>query len=264
MHVVIVTKSTPDKEAKITVNASGAVTWGDAQMVINPWDEYTVTEAILLKEAYDVKTTALTVGPEVHNDALKQALAIGVDEAVRLWDDGMDGQDSLGYAAAVAAAIQKIGDVDLVIFGKEFMDLGTDAHIFQVARKLGWPLIGSYLKILSTDFAAKTITLDRLLDEGKQTLTSTLPAVISLAQDINEPKYPSFIGIRKAAKAVIPVWSSADLGIGEAASGNAALVKTIGFTNLPAWEGSVEIIDGNSDQDKAEKLVARLLEDKLL
>jgi electron transfer flavoprotein beta subunit len=114
------------------------------------------------------------------------------------------------------------------------------------------------------DFNARTITLDKLLDEGIQTLTSVLPAVISLAQDINEPKYPSFIGIRKAAKAVILVWSSADLGIGEAASGSAAKVVTVGFTNLPAWEGSVEIIDGSSDAEKAEKLAARLFEDNVL
>ncbi len=264
MHVVVITKSTPDKEAKITVNASGVVTWGDAQMVINPWDEYTVTEAILLKEAHNVKTTVLAIGPEVHNDALKQALAMGIDEAVRVWDDSMEGQDSLGYANAAAAAIRKLGDVDLVLFGKEFMDVGTDAHIFQTGRKLGWPVIGSYLKILSVDFAAKTISVDRLLEEGKQTLTSKLPAVAALAQDINEPKYPSFMGIRKASKAVIPVWSSADLGIGEAASGKAAFVRTKDFTNLPAWEGSVQIIEGTSEQEKAEKLVAKLIEEKIL
>src|SRR5689334_3259136 len=137
--VVVITKSTPDKEAKITVNASGVVSWGDQDLTINPWDEYSITEAVLLKEAHKVKTIVLAVGPEVHNDTLKKGLAIGIDEAVRVWDDSMEGQDSLGYASAVAAAIKKLGDVDLVIFGKEFMDQGTDAHIFQVGRKLGWP-----------------------------------------------------------------------------------------------------------------------------
>jgi electron transfer flavoprotein beta subunit len=264
LHVVVVTKSTPDKEAKMTVNASGAVSWGDAQMVINPWDEYSVTEAILLKEAHNVKTTALAVGPEGNNDALKQALAMGVDAAIRVWDDSMQGQDSIGTANAIAAAIQKLGDVDLVIFGKEFMDIGTDAHIFATGRKLGWPIVGSYLKILNVDFNAKTITLDRLIEEGKQTVSTKLPAVIGVAQDINEPKYPSFMGIRKASKAEISVWSSADLGIGETASGNAAFVKTTGYSNLPAWEGTVEIIEGANEQEKAEKLVAKLLEDKLI
>jgi len=264
LHVVVVTKSTPDTAAKVEVNGSGAVTWGDAQMVINPWDEYSVTEAVLLKEVHQVKTTILSVGPEVHNDSLKQGLAIGIDEAARIWDDSMEGQDSLGYANAVTAAIKKIGDVDLVIFGKELVDVGTDAHIYQVGRKLGWPVLGSVFKIQTIDFNAKTIRVERLLEEGKQIASSKLPAVISVVKDINEPKYPSFMGIRKASKAAIPVWSSADLGIENAASGGAARMRTASYRNLPVRQGSVEIIDGASDQEKAEKLVAKLLEEKVI
>ncbi len=262
--VVVITKSTPDTAAKVEVNAAGEVTWGDAQLVINPWDEYSVTEAVLLKEAHGVKTTVLAVGPEVHNDALKQGLAIGIDEAVRVWDDGMTGQDSLGYANAVAAAIKKIGDVDLIIFGKDLVDVGTDAHIFQVGRKLGWPVIGSVSKIVKIDFAGKTITVERQIEEGTQTLTSKLPVVVSVLKDINEPKYPSFMGIRKASKATIPVWSSADLGLGEAASSSAALVKTTGYFNLPTRQGTVEIIEGANEQEKAEKLVMKLIGEKVL
>ena len=264
MHVVVITKSTPDTAAKVEVNAAGAVTWGDAQLVINPWDEYSVTEAVLLKEAHSVKTTILTVGPEIHNDALKQGLAIGIDEAVRVWDEGMEGQDSLGYANAVAAAIKKLGDVDLIIFGKELVDIGTDAHIFQVGRKLGWPVLGSVSKIVKIDFGAKTITVDRQIEEGKQTVSSKLPVVMSVLKDINEPKYPSFMGIRKASKAVIPVWGSTDLGIADAGAGSAALVKTEKYFNLPARQGAVEIIEGANEQEKAEKLVARLLEEKVI
>ncbi len=264
MHVLVVTKSTPDTAAKVEVNGSGAVTWGDAQMVINPWDEYSVTEAVLLKDAHKVKTTILTVGPEVHNDSLKQGLAIGIDEAVRVWDDSMEGQDTLGYTNAVAAAIKKLGDVDLVIFGKELVDVGTDAHIYQVGRKLGWPVIGSVSKILAVDFNAKTIKVERMLEEGKQITSSKLPAVISVLKDINEPKYPSFMGIRKAAKAAIPVWSSADLGIDAAAAGGSAHMRTTGYRNLPVRQGSVQIIDGANEQEKAEKLVAKLLEEKVI
>src|SRR5260221_3406964 len=261
--VVVITKSTPDTAAKVEVNASGAVSWGDAQLVINPWDEYSVTEAVLLKEANQVKSTVMTVGPEVHKDALKQGLAIGIDEAVRVWDDSMGGQDSLGYANVVAAAIKKLGEVDLLIFGKELVDIATDAYIFQVARKLGWPALGSVSKIVAIDFNAKTISVERLLEEGKQTVTSKLPAVIGVLKDINEPKYPSFMGIRKASKAAIPVWSSADLGIGESGSGGAAMAKTTGYQNLPVRQGSVTIIDGTTEQEKADKLVAKLLEEKV-
>ena len=264
MRVLVVTRSTPDTAAKVQVGADGKVTWGDAQLVINPWDEYSVTEAVILKEAHGIQTAILAVGPEMHNDSLKQGLAIGMDEAYRVWDDGMEGQDSLGYANAVAAAIKKLGDVDLVIFGKELVDVVSDAHIFQVGRKLGWPVLGSVFKIVNADFTAKTIKVERLIEEGRQIVSSKLPAVISVLKDINEPRYPNFIGIRKASKAVIPVWSSADLDLGESASGAAANTQTAAYHNLPTRVGSVEIIDGATEQEKAEKLIAKLIEEKIL
>lgn len=265
MQIVVVTKSTPDTAAKVEVNASGAVTWGDAQMVINPWDEYSVTEAVLLKEAHKLKTTILAVGPEVHNDALKQGLAIGIDEAARVWEPAMEGQDTLGYSTAVAAAIRKLGDVGLVIFGRELVDVATDAHIFMVARKLGWPVLGSVSKIQAIDLTAQTIRVERMTEEGKQIVSAKLPCVISVLKGINEPRYPSFINIRKASKAVIPVWSSADLGLeANAVSGNAAKVQTTSYQNLPVRQGTVQIIEGANETEKAQKLVTKLIEEKVL
>lgn len=264
VQVVVVTKNTPDTAAKVEVGANGTVGWGDAQLVINPWDEYSVTEAVILKEAHKVKTSVITVGPELHNESLKQGLAIGIDEAVRVWDDSMEGQDSLGYSNAVAGAIKKLGDVGLVIFGKELVDAVTDAHVFMVARKLGWAAYGSVSKIVAVDFNAGTITLERMLEEGKQIVTGKLPCVISVLKDINEPRYPSFINIRKASKAVIPVWSSADLGLGDTASGAGAKAKVAEYRNLPVRTGSVQLIDGASEAEKAQKLVDRLIAEKLI
>lgn len=265
MQIVVVTKSTPDTAAKVEVGANGAVTWGDAQMVINPWDEYSVTEAVILKEAHKVRTTVLTVGAELHNDALKQGLAIGIDEAARVWEPGMEGQDSLGYSVAVAAAIRKLGDVGLVIMGRELVDAASDAHIFMIARKLGWTAFGSVSKIQAVDFNAGTITLERLIEEGKQIVSARLPCVVSVLKGINEPRYPSFINIRKASKAAIPVWTSADLGIDSAlVAGSGARAKTAAYRNLPVRTGSVQIIEGASEVEKAQKLVARLIEEKVL
>lgn len=265
VQVVVVTKNTPDTAAKVEVGANGTVGWGDAQLVINPWDEYSVTEAVILKETHKVKTTVLTVGTELHNESLKQGLAIGIDEAARVWDDGMEGQDSLGYSTAVAGAIKKLGDVGLVIFGKELVDAVTDAHVFMVARKLGWAAYGSVSKIAAIDFNAGTITLERMLEEGKQVVTGKLPCVISVLKDINEPRYPSFINIRKASKAVIPVWSSADLGLDATTVGGAgAKAKVAEYRNLPVRTGAVQLIDGANEAEKAQKLVDRLIAEKLV
>lgn len=259
MHVVVFTRSTPDTAAKVEVGANGAVTWGDAATVVNPWDEYALEEGILQAKNAGGKATVIAVGAEMHNESLKHSLAMGLDEAVRVWDGALDGADSLGFATAAAAAVKKLGDVDLVIFGKESVDVGTDQHIYQTARKLGWTMLSYVSKILAVDYAAKTIKVERLLEQGKQVVTSKLPVVISVMKDINEPRYPSFIGIRKASKAVIPEWSLADLGV----SLPETRTKTVKFMNLPAREGTVEMIDG-TPEEQAAKLVDRLLEEKVL
>ena len=175
-----------------------------------------------------------------HTEALKHGLAIGCDQAIRIWDDAMESYDSLVYAKAVAAAIQKLGDVDLVIFGRELSDLATDQHIFQVARKLGFTMLGSVAKVDAVDFNAKTIKVQRMVEEGTQTVSSALPAVISVLKDINEPKYPTFIGIRKAAKANMPVWDSAELGL--SAGEMTAQATVTGYRELPKREGTVELL----------------------
>lgn len=259
MHVVVCTKSTPDTAAKVSVNAAGEVTWSEA-VVINPWDEYAVTEAVLLKEAHGVNATVITLGNETHNEALKQGLAIGCDQAVRIWDDALVGHDNLQYAKAMAAAIQKLDDAQMVLFGKEFADLQTDQYVFQVARKLGWTVLGSVAKILEIDFNAKTIKVERALEQGTQVVTSQLPAVISVLKDINEPKYPSFIGIRKAAKAEIPVWGLGDLGL----TAGDKVTDVAQFRNLAQREGTVEIIDGGSADEIAAKLADKLIGDKVI
>lgn len=259
MHVVVFTRSTPDTAAKVEVDASGRVTWGDAATVVNPWDEYALEEAILQAKAAGGKSTVIAIGPEMHNEALKHSLAMGLDSAIRVWDEALEDADGLAYAVTAAAAVRKLGDVDLIIFGKESVDVGTDQHIVQTARKLGWTLLSYVSKIHSIDYANRTIEAERLLEQGKQIITSKLPAVISVMKDINEPRYPSFIGIRKASKAEIPVWSLADLAV----TLPAARSRVVAFKNLPPRETKTEMLTG-TPEEMAAQLVDRLLEEKVL
>lgn len=259
MHVVVFTRSTPDTAAKVEVGKDGNVTWGDAATVVNPWDEYALEEGILQAKNSGGKSTVIAIGAELHNEALKHSLAMGLDNAVRVADEALNPSESLHYATAAAAAVKKLGDVDLVIFGKESVDVGTDQHNTQTARKLGWTMLSYVSKILAVDYAARTIKVERMLEQGKQVIISKLPAVISVMKDINEPRYPSFIGIRKASKAVIPVWSLADLGVALPAS----RTKAPAFRNPPVREIKVEMLDG-TPEEQAAKLVNRLLEEKVL
>lgn len=259
MHVIVFTRSTPDTAAKVEVDGNGKVTWGDAATVVNPWDEYALEEAILQAKNGGGKSTVIAIGSEMHNDALKHSLAMGLDEAVRVDDASLSATEGLAYATAAAAAVNKVGDVDLVIFGKESVDVGTDQQAYMTARKLGWTMLSYVSKILEVDYDAKTIKVEKMLEQGKQILTSKLPAVITVMKDINEPRYPSFIGIRKASKAQIPVWSLGDLGIDAPAS----KTETTAFNNLPAKDVQVQMLEGDP-QEQAAKLVEKLLEEKVL
>ena len=106
MHIVVGTRSTPDTAARMEVTADGSVSWGDSPLVINPWDEYAVEEALTLAKEHGGTATVLAVGDESSNEALKHALAMGMDEASRAWQGDWADMDSLGLATAFAAAVR--------------------------------------------------------------------------------------------------------------------------------------------------------------
>lgn len=263
MNVVVCIKQTPDTAAKVDVK-DGHVTWGDAALVVNPWDEYAIEEAIRLKEKQGGKATAICMGPESGKEALKTALAMGCDEAILISDPALKGSDTAATATALAAAIQKVGEVDVVVFGNRAIDGDTGLTAVAVATKLGWEALTYLSKIDHLDAGAKTITVERSLEEGKQQCASKLPAVVSVVKDINEPRYPSFMGIRKASKANIPTWTIADLGL--AANTIGAAGSTVTWPTvypIPPREGSVEIIDG-TPEEIAVKLADKLIADKVI
>lgn len=266
MKVVVCIKQTPSTTAVFTVE-NGNVNWDDPggkPNVLNPWDEYAVEEAIRLQEAHGGDVLTLTVGPESSQEALKTCLAMGCTEATLVSDDTFAGSDTLGTARVLAAAIRQAGDVRIALFGKQAIDGDTGQTIVQTAQKLGWTPLTFVAQIKEFDPAAGTITVDRLLEEGRETITARLPVVISVVKEINEPRYPSFMGIRKANRATIPVLSAADLqvdgGVGAAAS-------KADWSNVyapPPRETSVEIIEADTAEEQARILADRLFEEKVI
>lgn len=259
-HIATFTRSTPDTAAKVWVDSGGEVTWGDVATVVNPWDEYSLEETIVQAKNGGGASTVIAIGEAFHDDALKHSIAMGVKNALRVEEPGADTHDSLVWSALAAGAIQKLGDVDLIIFGKESVDVGADQHTFQLARRLGWTMLSYVSAILEVDFSAGIIKVEKMLEQGKQIVTGKLPAVISVMKGINEPRYPNFLGIRKAAKAQIPVWSKDELDI----ELPQAATSVIRYLNPPARDISTEIIDGESVEAKVNALVARLYEEKVL
>lgn len=259
MKIVVCVKQVPDSAAKVVVE-NGQVTWGDAPLVINPWDEFAVEAALLQKEAFGGEVIALSLGGESAKEALKHALAMGAGEAILISDPALTGLDSLGVSKVLAAAIRKIGEVDLALFGKQAIDGDMGVTAAQTARALGWPMLSVVSVIQSLDPTSKTIRVARSIEEGRQVVESKLPVVMSVGKDIAEPRYPSFMGIRKASRAVIPTWSLADLGI----SAPAPVVQWPEIFNPPAREVVTELITGETPQEIADKLADKILAEKVL
>lgn len=261
LRIVVCTKETPDTTAKMEVR-DGKVSWGDSPLIINPWDEYTVEEGLLLKEKHGAEScTVIGMGSEATKDALKHAIAMGCDDAILISDPALADADSLLTSHALAKAIGKLENVGLAILGKQAIDGDTGNTAAQVGRRLGWNTLTFVFKILEIDFATGTIKVARLLEQGQQICVSRLPAVISVVKDINEPRYPSFMGIRKASKAEIVNWSAADLGL-EASATSQVIWPQI--YSLPARTGAVEVIDGASIEEKAAALVEKLIAEKVI
>ena len=256
MKIIACIKQVPDSEAKVKAE-DGKVSWGDAPLVINPFDEYAVEGALQQKEALGGTVTALCIGPASAKDALKHALAMGADNAILVSDAALSTLDTAGAARVLAAAVKKIGDVDMVLFGRQTLDDGSGITAAQTARVLGWPLLGLSGQI---KVDAGSVTVERVIEEGRQTVKAKLPAVLSVVQSIGEARYPSFMGIRKASKAEIPVWSLSDIG----ASAPAPIVTRTELITPPSREVVCEFITGDSPTAIAETLVGKILAEKVL
>ncbi len=265
MKAVVCIKQTPSTEAVFRVE-NGEAKWDDPggkPYVLNPWDEYSVEECIRLKENHGATDAiALTVGGEEAKEQLKTCLAMGCTEAVLASDDAFAGSDSLGTARVLAAAIQKVEGAQIAIFGKKAIDGDTGQTPVQVAVKLGWTPL-TYVSAIK-EISDGKITVERLIEDGKETVTATLPAVISVVKEINEPRYPSFMGIRKANRAEIPVWSGADLAVAGGAGAAASKVDWSQIDQLPARDVQLTIIDGDSPAEIAAKLADKLFEEKVI
>ncbi len=140
MKIIVCVKQVPDSAATMSVE-DGKISWGDAPLVINPWDEYAVEAALRLTEAQGGEVVALSLGDENAKEAIKHALAMGCSEAILVNDPAMAGADTQAVARVLAAAIQKIGDADIVVFGKQAIDSDVGATPAMVARLLGWPAL---------------------------------------------------------------------------------------------------------------------------
>ena len=259
MKIIVCVKQVPDTAATMAVE-NGNISWGDAPLIINPWDEFAVEAALNLAADQGGEVTALCLGKEEETEAIKHALAMGADAAVLVSDPALKGSDNVAASKVLAAAITKIGEVDLVLFGQQSVDTDTGLLPVQVARLLKWPSLSLVSKFEGVTPAENSLQVIRSMEEGNQIIKSRMPAVVSVTKDYGEPRYPSFMGIRKASKAEYPVWNLADLGI-DLPSSSISWPEV----NEPVEQEIVtEIIDGDTAEEKAKILVEKLIAEKVL
>lgn len=257
MNIIVCIKQVPaTNDVKINKDTNTLVR-DEAQSVINPFDTYAVEEGVRLKEATGGKVTVISMGIPKVADILKECMAVGADEGILLSDRAFAGADTLATSAALAAGINKIGQYDIIICGKQAIDGDTGQVGPGLAERLGIPHITCVRKI--EEIKEGYIRAQRMTDFGYEVIECSLPAVITVVKEINEPRLPSIKGMMKAKKAVIPVWTADDVGADKDKIGLRGSPTKVIKTFTPEININTEIIDG-TPEEQAHKLVEKLLQ----
>jgi electron transfer flavoprotein beta subunit len=263
VKIVVCIKQVPETtEVKINPQTNTLMREGVAS-ITNPFDEFALEEGLLTKEKHGGEVHVITMGPPQAIDVLKNAAAVGADKVYLLSDPAFAGADTLATAYTLAKAIDKIGGVDLIICGKQAIDGDTAQVGPGIATRLGIPQLTYVAKVREIDPGKKKIVVERMLENGREVVECSLPAVITVMKDINEPRLPSLLGIKKAAKAQIPTWTAKDVGVEE---------DRVGLKGSPTWvtkifspeaRGGGEVLKGELTE-VVPLLVSKLMDSKLV
>ena len=257
MNIVVCVKYVPDAQAERTFNASDNTTdRANVDGLLSELDEYAVEEALKIVEEGEGEVTVLTIGPDQASDAIKKALQMGADKGVHVIDNAIHGSDALATSLLLAKAIAKIGTPDLILTGMSSTDGIMGVVPTLLAERLGLPAVTFALELTVAEGKA---TARRDGEAASQTIEATLPAVVSVTDRINEPRYPSFKGIMAAKKKPVETWSLADLGVSAGEVGlDAAWTKVASVeARPPRAAGTIVKDDGNGGSALAGFLAER-------
>ena len=256
MKIVVCLKQVPGTtEVKINPETNTLVREGIPNE-INPFDLYAIEEALRIRERLGGGTvTVLSMGPPQARDSLREAIAMGVDEALLLSDRAFAGADTLATAYTLAEAIRKIGEVSLILCGKQAIDGDTAQVGPEIAENLDWPHVTYVRKVNEID--DKQVIVERMTDDGYERLSLPMPALLTVIKEINEPRLPGIKGQMRAKKAEIPVWSAADLGADPSRLGLTGSPTQVRKIFYPEHEVTAEMLEG-SPAEQAVALAGKL------
>ena len=262
MDIVVTVKQVPDPDIppthfKVDEAANKVIPPAGVAPVMNGYDANALEAALRLKEQVGGKVTVVSLGPDAARDTLKRAIAMGADAAIHVNDPALNEADSTTTALALAAAIKKLDHVDLILSGRQASDTdGGQVHL-GVAAHLGMPAVSPVQKI--EDPSAESVVAERIVEDGYQRLKIRLPALLGVSSEMNEPRYPPLKGIMAAGRAQIPLWTAADLGLGDA-SPKVQLRRLYVETR----EAKVDLIQADTLEDAGKLLADKLREARLV
>jgi electron transfer flavoprotein beta subunit len=256
MNIVVCVKQVPDTWSERTLrSADSTIDRDSADALINELDEYAIEEGLRLAEAHGGEVTILSMGPQKASESIRKALSMGADKAVHLTDEALHGSDALVTSAAIAQVLGRIG-FDLVILGSESTDARMGVLAAMLAERLGVPQMSFAGKV---EIDGTSIKINRLAEYGYDKVEGTLPAVVSVVEKINEPRYPSFKGIMAAKKKPVETLSLADIGMDPDQVGLAAsATEVVSFAKRPPRQaGTIVADEGDGGAQAAEYLAAQ-------
>jgi electron transfer flavoprotein beta subunit len=261
MNIIVLVKQVPDtSEVKINRETNTLIRDG-VPSIINPFDMYAIEEALRLREKHGGKVTAITMGPPQAAEALKEAVSLGVDDVVLLSDRAFAGADTWATSYAISQGIKKIADYDLIIAGKQAIDGDTAQVGPETADMLGIPFVAYIRKIEQVE--GKKIVAERLMDEGYDVVETSLPALITVVKEINQPRVPSLKGKMKAKSLKVTSWNAKDIGADDNKCGLKGSPTKVVRIFPPAPRGLREVLSG-SLEDQVTTVVSKLKEQSFI
>ena len=267
MHLVVCAKQIPDPETppaafRVDEAKNEVIPAQGIPPVLSQFDGMAAEAALrIIEAAGDGKITVISLGQESAQAAIKQVLAMGADEGILLEDEVLQGGDSYTTARTLAAAIEHLGDVDAVLCGRQAADWDMGQVGLGIAELLGWPsaIIGKDVKVDDGN-----MVVERVVADGFETVSMPLPAVVTISNEIGDPRYPKLQQIMQAARKTVTRLSADELGLDASTVGDAGARLKLERLFIPVVEGDVEIMEGETPQEQAQALAAALREAKIL
>ena len=265
-NMIVCVKQIADPEAppgsfKVDEAAKRAIPATGVSQVVSPFDEQAVEAALRIKDAHGGNITVLSLGKDFVMDVIKKPLSMGADELILLQDPAFEGADSHTTAYALAMAIKKVGEYDLVFCGRQAADWDAGQVGSGIAELLGIPSITPAKNVELVDSKVK---VERVVTDGYEVIEASPPLLITVSNELGEPRYPKLKGIMAAAKKEVPTWNAQDIGADPAKLGAAGARAKVLKLFIPVKEGKCEIIEGESLEEAAENLALKLRETRLI